>query len=168
MSITSPFGNLYLQSKNRLMSNAPSLRYIDQDLGQLEHFDKVPAVSLPCALIDIDDTTFQEAGELTQTGDGILKVRICLGSYSSSSNLSPDDVVEEALSYYEIEQEVFLALHGWGRDNFKKLIRISAITEKRNDNYRVRVMKFRVGMQDDSATPLLTTIARPDLTLVTS
>lgn len=162
MSTTSPFGNLYLQSKNRLTDKAPSLRFIDQDLGQLEHFEKVPAVSLPCALIDIDDTTFQEAGELTQTAEGIFKVRICLGSYSSSSNLAPDEVVDDALSFYEIEQEVFLALHGWGMDNFKKLIRISANTEKRTDNYRVRIIKFRFGMQDDSATPVLTTIARPD------
>lgn len=163
MAQTSPFGNLYLQiKKNRLVAKATSLRYIDQDLGQLDHFETRPAVSLPCALIDIDDTVFEEAGELTQTGDGIVRVRIGLECYSPSSNIQDESVVETALEYYEIEQEVFLALHGWGKDNFKKLIRVSAKTEKRNDQYRVRTINFKFGIEDTSALPVKTTIARPD------
>lgn len=167
MSNNSPFGNLYLRLKDRLKDNAPSIRWIDQDFGQLDHFELRPAVSFPCTLIDIDETAFDESGgsELCQLGEGIIKVRIGLDIQAGTNHLAPDSSIDDGLNCYELEQEVFEALHGYSADNFKKLIRVSAVTEKRNDQYRVRVLRFKVSMEDKSARPKKTVIARPNMEL---
>lgn len=159
---------MFLKVRARLKDKAPSLRFIDQDLGQLDFFDARPAVSFPCALIDIDDMTFDEAGEFVQTGEGSIVIRIGLDCYSPSNGLVDEDVATIAMDYYEVEQEVYLALQGWADDNFGKLIRQSAVTEKRNDNYRIRKIRFKVGMEDESAKPTRVSIPRPDPKIITS
>lgn len=163
--ITSPFANLYLNTVDRLKDKAPSLRYIEQDMGQMEHYPEggKPSVSFPCALIEIDDTAFDEMGELCQLGEGILQVRICQPTYSGASNLAPQEVRKKALGYYETEQEVHLALHGWAKDNVGKLIRVSSKLEKRHDEYRVRIVRYKFGMEDNSTEPVKVKIRRPQV-----
>lgn len=168
METTSSFGNMYLKLRNRIAEKAPSIRYTDQDLGQLDFFDTRPPVSFPCVLIDIDDMVFDESGELTQTGEGSIVVRVGFDCWSPSNGLVNEDVARLSLEYYEGEQEVYLALQGWADDNFGKLTRQSVVTEKRNDNYRVRKMRFKVGMEDESAKPKRITVARPEPIIVTS
>lgn len=167
--MNSSFANLYLNTIERLAAEAALLRYIEQDLGQMEHYPEGgrPPVSFPCVLIDIEDTAFDEMGEQCQLGEGILQVRICQPTYSASNNLAPEEVRKTALNYYETEQQVHEALHGWAKDNFSKLVRVSAKTEKRNDEYRVRVLRYRFGMEDYSTAPTKITITRPDPTIVT-
>ena len=167
--MNSSFANLYLNTIDRLTTEAVLLKYIEQDLGQMEHYPEGgrPPVSFPCVLIDVEDTSFDEMGEQCQLGEGILQVRICQPTYSTSNNLAPEEVRKTALSYYETEQQVHEALHGWAKDNFSKLIRVSAKTEKRNDEYRVRVLRYRFGMEDYSTAPTKVTITRPDPTIVT-
>lgn len=160
---TSPFANLYLNTVDRLKEKAPLLRYIEQDLGQMENYPEggKPPVSFPCALIEIDDTAFDEIGELGQLGEGILQVRVCQPSYSAANSLAPVEVRKTALNFYETEQQVHLALHGWAKDNVRKMIRISTKLEKRHDEYRVRILRYKFGMEDYSAEPIKVIIARP-------
>ena len=166
--MNSSFANLYINTVARLTDKAPLLRYVEQDLGQMEHYPEGgrPPVSFPCVLIDIEDTAFDEMGEQCQLGEGILQVRICQPTYSASNNLAPDQVRETALSYYETEQQVHEALHGWAKDNISKLVRVSAKTEKRNDEYRVRTVRYRFGMEDYSTAPKKVTIARPPIQII--
>lgn len=163
MPITSPFANFYLNTIERLSTEAPIVRYIEQDLGQMDNYPEGgrPPVSFPCVLIDIDDTAFEEIGENCQLGEGILQVRVCQPTYSAANNLTPTEVRNTALNYYETEQQVHNALHGWAKDNISKLVRVSAKLEKRNDEYRVRVMRYRFGMEDNSTARVRNSVARP-------
>jgi len=165
MAVTSIFANMYLKLVDQLKTECPNIRYIDQDLGQLEHYDMRPAISIPCALIDIDDIAFEHNGDNAQTGEGIIQVRIGMQPYSDSNNLVPDSVREKALAFYEHEQEVYLALQGFSQDNFRDLNRVSAKTEKRNDTLRVRVIRFRFGLEDYSAMPQVNTVTDVPVTL---
>ena len=79
--ITSPFSNLYLNAVARITDKAPLIRYVEQDLGQMEHYPEGgrPPVSFPCALIDIEEISFDETGELikvdTRNGEYVSRVK---------------------------------------------------------------------------------------------
>ena len=157
---TSPFGNIYLKVQQRITAEVPEL-YVDQDLGQLDHYDIRPAVSFPCALLDVDDFTFTDNGNNTQQGIGMLKIRLAVAAYSPSNNLAPNEVKLKALGYYDIEQKIQKALQGWKGEGFSRLLRAKAKTELRNDNIRVRQIAYSVFISDDSCKPTTTTLATP-------
>lgn len=157
---TSPFGNMYLKVQQRLLAEVPEL-YVDQDLGQLDHYDIRPAVAFPCALIDVDDFNFTDNSSYTQQGLGMLKIRLAVAAYSPSNNLAPNEVKLKALGYYEIEQKVQKALHGWKDEGFSKLLRRKSKTELRNDNIRVRQIAYATSIDDDSCKPVRTTVSTP-------
>ena len=79
--------------------------------------------------------------------------------------LTPGWVQQRALEYLETEQQVFLAIHGWSAENASKHVRVSFKTEVRGDQYRVRQLRFRFGLEDYSAKPTRTSIARPEPTI---
>lgn len=146
----SPFANLYLKVMARIKEKVPEVRYIDQDLGQLEHYDIRPAVSFPCVLVDVDSFTFSEAGQIKQIGEGMLIIRLGVPAFSSSNNLAPDAVRLKALEYYLIEEKIHEALHGWSDTGFSRLLRRASKLEERNDpSIRVRVIPYAVSTEQD-------------------
>ena len=149
--MNSPFALMFIEISDRLKTMVPDLRYINQDIGQLEYYESRPSVSFPCVLIDFEGFTFTEEGELSQIAEGDVKIRLAHAPFSDASNLVPDVVRDKALTYYDIEWLVFKALHGWQGDSFGALMRKSANTEKREDNYRVREIVFSTSFQDNSA-----------------
>ena len=69
--IESPQANLF-QSLIEKLKTIDGLRYIDQDIGQLEHYEMRPAVSWPCCLIDIAEFNYSDQQNfLTQLAEGI-------------------------------------------------------------------------------------------------
>ena len=68
---------------------------------------------------------------------------------------------ENALQYYEVENKLFKALHGWNPTGFGKLLRRITATEKRDDDIRVRIVKFAISFTDNSAVKTKTTVPRP-------
>ena len=159
---TSPMANLYLKILGRLKTAVPDLRYIDQDLGQLENYDLRPPVSWPCCLIDIEEFQFSDIGSNNmQEATGIVSLRIGLVKYTESNNLVPDNIRPNAMKYYETEQKVYEALQGWEDDGFSRLLRRGTNTERREDDIRVRVLKFAVSWEDDTASPKTTKVSVP-------
>lgn len=166
MSLQSPNANLYTALIQRLTDNVPELRFIDQDLGQLEHYNIRPAVSFPCCLIDIAAFKYSDMQSFTtQLAEGVVVFRLGLVQYSDSNNLASAQWREKSLQYYELEQKVYTALHGWAPEGFTKLLRRTTSTEQREDDIRVRVMEFAISYKDESAKPSATTITRPGVTI---
>lgn len=159
----SPFANIYLKVMERLALMVPELRYIDQDLGQLENYTTRPAVSFPCGLIEVDEFDFSEVGnELRQIGEGVVMIRLGYPAFNPANNLAPAAVREKALEYYNIEQKIYQALHGWCADGFSRLLRRKSKREERDDTIKVRVMVFAASFDDDTAKPVYAKIPRPD------
>lgn len=166
MASTSPFGNIYLALMARLAAEVPELKYIDQDLGQLDNYDVRPTVAMPCALIDIGEFDFDDmAGKNMQHGEGLVLVRLAVDPFSASNNLAPEAVREKALSYYDIEQKIYVALHGWRTTGFSKMLRRKSIKEIRDDKFRVKVIAFATSFEDATASPVMISIPRPDVTI---
>ena len=176
----SPFAILYIAIQQRIKEKVPAIRWIDQNLAQLESSER-PPVSWPCVLIDFDDWNFENMSELAQTASGNVIIRLGFAPFSGTNNLTPTAYKLKALEYYEIECQLYKALHGWtptlteetlsdfgndvGNDlggmqkllndaqgwNFGSMIRSAAVTEKREDLFRIRVMPFSLAFEDYSA-----------------
>lgn len=156
--MNSPFAQLYAYIIDRLREQVPSIRYINQDLMQLDAYETRPAVSFPCVLIDMSQFSFESIGANAQQATGTITLRIAHTPYSNSSSLSPEQVREKALSYYELEWQIYKVLQGWGPGIFSPLKRIDASAEKREDDIAVRVLSFQTSFIDESASPTYTAV----------
>lgn len=167
--LQSPQANLFQLLIERLNDKVPEIRFIEQDIGQLENYEIRPPVSWPCCLIDMEEFKYSDAQNVhTQIAEGIVSLRIGLVKYTDSHNLNSEVVRENALQYYEVEHKVFKALHGWNPAGFGKLLRRASATERREDDIRVRINKFAVSFTDESAKPVTQKIPRPTPNLLTS
>lgn len=167
--LTSPAANLFTEIVNRIKERVTEIRFIAQDIGQLENYDIRPAVSWPCCLMDIEQTNFTEANDGNiQLAAGTINLRLGLVKYTDSNNLVPDSAMENSLQYYELEQKLYSALHGWNPDGFGKMLRRTAATERRQDDIRVRIMRFEISYVDESARPIRSSIPRPGADVFTS
>lgn len=146
---TSPFGTLFTAIQDRIKLQVPEIRFIEQDLGQLE-FERPPVV-YPCALIDFTDWTFEDAGENLQFAQGSINIRLAFEAFSTTHNITPDTFKNKALHYYDLEWKLYKSLQGWKPEKYGYLLRTAAATEPREDNLRVRVLQFSCGFEDLSA-----------------
>ena len=100
--MNSVLGNLFLALQQRIKTNVPAVRWIDQDFGQIDFVGERPQVSFPCVLFDFEDGSFEELGNLAQTGIMTVAVRLAFAPYSNSNHLTPTAYREKALQFYEI------------------------------------------------------------------
>lgn len=150
MPLTAPEAILFESILKHIAQAVPEVRYINQDMGQLENYELRPAVSWPCVLIDMDDFDFSEAGNpLIQIGEGFVQVRIGLVQYSQSDNLVPDNIRANSLKYMDVADKVNKALHGWAPAGFSRLLRRKAVTEKRDDDIRVKILRYAVSYKEN-------------------
>ena len=146
------FEILYIELIAKLVSDVPELRFITQDLGQIDFYDERPPVSFPCILFDIGETIFEDAGNLMQIGTSSISLRLAHTVYSDVSNLTNTQVREMGLKHLKLESKIAKALHGWQpqTEAIGRFIRISVATEKRDDNIRVRLLTFSCALQFDA------------------
>jgi len=148
--MNSPFTTLFLSIQQQISANIQGISCIDQDLGQLRANVHIP-VSWPCVLIDFEDFTFGNLSENVQTATGTVVIRLGFAPYSNSSQITPKFYKQQAVNYYEIEWLLHKTLQGWSpAPDLGYLDRISATTQKRTDNYRVREIRYTIAFEDYS------------------
>ena len=148
--MNSPFANIFMALQQRIQSQVSAITYIDQDLGQLKTTSR-PPVSWPCVLIDFEDFTFDNMGDNVQTAKGIVVLRLGFAPFSNSSQFTPTTYLRQSISYYDLEWTLHKAMQGWAPgDDFGSLNRSAASTQKRNDNYRVRELRYSIAFEDYS------------------
>ena len=166
MELQSFFAQLLLKLQEHIKTEVPEIRYINQDLGQLEVYDMgSPAVSWPCVLVDMSDTNYADLHQGVQEANICTVVfRLGFNPFSQTSNLQPEEVRKLGLYYYELEQKLYQALQGYNADGLcQPLTRTRMATEKREeDAFRVRVMIMTTAFEDDGASLPKITI-NPDL-----
>lgn len=168
-TLDSPNSLLYEAILCRMKEQVPEIRFTDQDLGQLEAYEIRPAVSFPCCLIELEQFQFSEANNFKiQIAEGVVSFRLGLVKYTDSNNLTPKNTRVNALQYYEIEQKVYKAFHGWAPPGFSKFLRRVAGTEKREDDIRVRAIRFATSYTDTSAVDETIKVPRPNAKINTN
>ncbi len=162
--MNSPFSNLYLALLERIKVEVPDIRHIDQNLGQLDDYVKRPELLFPCVLIDFENWNFSNLGEYGQAGEGDITIYLGFARHLSSSNLTPDAWRQAALEYYEIEWALHRALHGWEPNEWcSSLTRTTAQTLHNPLGVRLRPVRYRVRIEDWSASLEKTRIAKPPM-----
>jgi hypothetical protein len=164
--LESPEANLMQLLFTKFGADLPEYRFVEQDLKQLENYEIRPAVSWPCCLIDIEEMRYSDSvGNNHQIAEGFITFRSATVKYTDINNLTPVLKREAALGYLEIENKLFKKLHGWNPTGFGKLLRRSSITELREDDIRVKVIKFAFSYTDTSAERVVTRVPRPGANL---
>lgn len=150
--IESVFGLMFLAIQQQIMANVPEIVWIDQDLGQLEHYETRPSVQFPCVLIDFAEAQAKDESGMVQWLDIVATFRLGFAPFTSAASVTPDVPKKQALQYYEIENKLYKCIHGFDAGEcIQAFSRVNVGTEKRNDPYRIRVMNFTTATEDDGA-----------------
>lgn len=168
ITVTSFFSLMLLNIQARIKALVPEIKWIDQDLGQLEEDTERPRVQWPCLLVDFPDANYDELQNNKQWATGVIQFRIGFNPFTSSAAVTPLPSLQLSLGFWELEQKVFAALQAWNGEGLcQPMTRTKGRTENgRGDMFRVRVMTFTTTWEDSSAMPAITTVARPSLNVV--
>jgi hypothetical protein len=162
MALTSFYGQLLLKIQDFVKEKLPEIRYCDQDLGQLDHYQDRPAVSFPCLLVDFTGTNYDQMMQMEEMGTAQLTLKLGFAPFSSANSLGPIEVKEKALQYYEFENILYQTFKGYSADEMMQpLNRKQDGTQKRDDVYRVRIIIFETSFFDDGAVPERDLVDRP-------
>lgn len=160
------FAQMILALQAYIPTKVPEIRFVEQDLGQLESPDEMGRypVSWPCVLIDFTETLYSDLSQNIQEAESTVQLRLGFQPVSFTSNLQPEHIRKQGLNYYEIENRLYQALQGWApADLCQPLTRQRAISEKREDFVRVRVLPFTTRFEDWNAHPSKVKVDRPAL-----
>lgn len=146
------FASLYLDLQDRIKESVPTIKWIEQDFGQ-DAFDKWrPNIDFPAVLIDFPQATYSAEAGLSQLGIAKVNIRLLVAPFSQSYEDAPIEVKEDALQYFELEQELINAIHGWAPDDgyCQPLIREAISSQNRNDiGLRIRSIGFETCYEED-------------------
>ena len=100
MSAPSPFASIFMAIRKHIIDASNAAVYVDQDLGQLRNNPR-PPVTWPCILIDFEEFRFEDMGAHVQTAKGTVVFQLGFSPRSNSTQATPDEYVQQALTYYE-------------------------------------------------------------------
>lgn len=159
------FARLYLDLQARIKELVPAIEWIEQDFGQ-DTYDKWrPSVAFPAVLIDFPSCQYSHLSDNAQLAKVTVSIRLLVAPFSQSYEGAPIEVIQDALSYFDLEQELCDALHGWHPEGYSQaLMRVSAASSNRSDiGLRVRQLSFSTAYKQ-TRTPL-ETVAPPKVTI---
>ena len=148
------FSQIILDLQERIKTEIPEFKYIDQDIGQLGQIgndDDKPPLAYPALLIDFPETSYSNMSAGAQLGTVPVSFQLIFSPYSQTWHQSPAEVRQKGLEYLDIEQKLFNALQNWSLDYFSPMIRTSVKSQNNNDvGLRVRTMIFTTEYEDYS------------------
>lgn len=134
-----------------LLSEIPTLKWIDLDKGQLDLTDR-PPVAFPCALIEIDLPRCEDLGAKKQHCNASFTIRLGFNVLGETSAVTPGARRDAALNYFDLVDEVYAKLQGYGNTQLSPFSRKRISNERRADGLKVIVMTFETEFNDFSAT----------------
>lgn len=150
--LTSFFARYYVDVCEHIATQVPEIEWIEQDFGQ-DVFDKWrPNVAFPAVLIDFPATSYSSESNTSQFGEVTLSIRLLVAPFTQSYEDAPIEVKEDALRFFEIEQQLVAALQGWiPADGYAQpLIREAIQSNNRNDiGLRIRSLSFSTAYEED-------------------
>lgn len=152
LNLQSFFARYYLDICERIRTGVPEIEWIEQDFGQ-DVFDKWrPNIAFPAVLIDFPEASYGAEGGTSQFAEVTVSIRLLVAPFTQSYEDAPIEVREDALQYFEMEQKLVNALHGWAPDDgyCQPMVRSSIQSNNRNDiGLRIRNLAFTVGYEED-------------------
>jgi len=141
--------------KDRLVNKVQTLKYIDEDWGQLDYYNPNQPTKWPCVLIDISQAVWANEGKLIQPGLVQVSIRVADMRISNSNIKAPEAQRINAQGIFDQMTFIHQALHGWTADSMNgPLTRTLTRKVKRDDGIREFEMIYSVQLIDDSAAPV--------------
>jgi len=136
------------------LSQIPELRFVGEDWGQLnfEH----PPVNFPCALIDLYEVDYSDAGRNLQKADAKLVISVADILYDGITAFNPQNVNERAFAVFGIMEKVNSLIHGYGNEYHSKFSRKKIKKMEREDSVREFRMIYEFRFEDETVVPELT------------
>jgi len=145
------FSQILLDLYDRISTEVPEIKYIDQDLGQLGQTDdnERPPISSPAVLIDFPNSDYSELAAGAQIGAVSITFQLAFETYSQTWHKAPREVIEKGLDYLKIEQKLHKCLQKWHLEYFTPLIRTNVKSQNNNDiGLRVRQLTYSTSYED--------------------
>lgn len=149
---------VFLEIVKRLEA-IPELRYVSEDWGQL-NFEQ-PPVNFPCALVDLGEIRYTQAGRNTQQAEATLNVTIADIRFDGITMALPKDKQGKAFEVFRIIESVNRQLHGYESEKHSRLVRQGIKKIIREDAVREFLITYRFGFTDESAMPVYTNHPTP-------
>ncbi len=153
--------------KTRLATVA-TIRYLDEDWGQLDYYSPNQPVKWPCVIIDINQAAWSNQGLHVQTGLVQVSIRVADMKLSNTNALAPLAQRAAAASIFDLLATINHVLHGWTADSANgPLTRTLTRRVNRDDGIREFEMLYSVQLIDTSAKIEFETIDVPPRLTVT-
>jgi hypothetical protein len=139
------FSKLYLDLQSRIKEAVPEIEWIEQDFGQDTLGEWSPNIAFPAVLIDFPLTQYSETGNINQSAEATIALRLLFAPFSQSYEDAPLEVREDALEFFETENRLVNALQGWVPDGAycQPLLRRAAASLNNNlTGLRTRNLQF--------------------------
>lgn len=136
--------------QNALVS-LPGIKYVAEDWGQLDFYDKRPPVQFPCALLDAEGADYVDRSCRSQQAEATINVRLADFHPVNTSAMAPD--AERPFEIFDLLTAIHKALQGLSGATFTGLSRTKLRRVGRDDAIREWVLTFRFGFVDNSAMP---------------
>lgn len=100
---------LYLR---QILKAVPSIRWIDLDKGQLNNYEVRPDIDFPAVLLKIEYPSTSKLSGKQQQCNVIITANVAFDFMDDTSNITPDEILEQSLKVYDIADEVHKAFQG--------------------------------------------------------
>lgn len=144
------YKSLFLALQDRITTEVPEIKFIDQNIGQYGFDDFRAKVAFPAVLIDFPNTSFSALAGNIQLGSASIEISLFFDVYAQTYHFAPEETKDIGLHYFEIEQKIFKALQGWEADGLcSPLIRTDAKSQNNNEiGMRIRQVYFSTEFED--------------------
>jgi len=137
---------------DRLTAEIPSLKYVDENWGQIDEYRQQSPGKFPMALVDVDEPDWSDLGNRVQTGDLQISVRIAALRLSNSSKGAPATQKAAAFAIFDLLDAVHRTLHGWApTDTCSRMVRTATTKVSMSAGVKIWDVKFKVRWTDTGA-----------------
>jgi len=138
--------------QQRLLAEAPKLKYVDEDWGQLSYYEPHHPVQYPAAVINVSKVVWQNMGKHVQQGDVSIALQIADIKLTNSSGKAPATQRNQAFNIFDLLTHVHMALHGWaGNRHYGPLVRTNTQRIKRDDGIIHYEVVYSCSLIDNAA-----------------
>ena len=97
--------------QKRITEKVTTLKYIDEDWGQLDYYSNNPPVQWPCCLIDYGTIAWKNLGGKQQQGTATIILYVANLKLTNTSSKAPTTQRTQAWQIQDIIQQVHQCVH---------------------------------------------------------
>jgi hypothetical protein len=145
-----------LENIQKQLGTIPSLKYIDEDWGQLDDYSPHPPTQFPLALIDIGSIEFSHIGmdkkvvpQNRQMATGTIVITVANLRLTNTSLRSPKQQKDNVWEIWNVIECVHQELHGFKPDcNSGAMMRTALRRIKRDDGIQEYEITYTIGISN--------------------